>query len=164
VSETPVAEADRVVRFHYQLTDEAGERVESSFGAEPSLALLGHGNLMGGLEAAITGRRGGERFSVTLAEDDAFGPRRDDWTQRISKKYFPKGTRFQVGGRTRVQTEQGVRTVTVLKVGNKFVDVDLNHPLAGQSVTFEVELLDVREATPEELAHGHAHGAGGHHH
>ena len=94
----------------------------------------------------------------------AFGPRRENWTQRISKKHFARGTRFQPGASARLQTDQGMRTVTVIKVGNKFVDVDLNHPLAGRTVTVEIELLEVRDATAEEKAHGHAHGAGGHHH
>lgn len=164
MSDAGVAERNRVVRFHYQISDESGTALESSRDGEPALALLGHGNLMRGLEDAMLGRRTGERFSVTLLPAQAFGPRREDFSQRVSKKHFSKGTRFQPGVRLRLQTDQGARTVTVTKVGNKFVDVDLNHPLAGQTVVFDVELLEVREATAEERAHGHAHGAGGHHH
>jgi FKBP-type peptidyl-prolyl cis-trans isomerase SlyD len=144
--------------------DADANEVETSRSGEPALALLGHGNLMGGLEQVILGRKEGEKFSVTLGPGEGFGTRREDWIQRVSKKHFPKGTRFQPGSQLQLQTEQGTRTVTVLKVGSKFVDVDLNHPLAGQTVTFEVELLEVREATPEEISHRHAHGAGGHHH
>ncbi|MGE0624134.1 MAG: peptidylprolyl isomerase [Pseudomonadales bacterium] len=164
MSDTAAAERDRVVRFHYRLSNEAGEPVEDSRDDEPALALLGHGNLMRGLEEAMLGHHAGERFSVSLTPEQAFGPLREGWSQRVSKKHFPKGARFQPGARLRLNTDQGARTVTVTKVGNKFVDVDLNHPLAGQAVTFEVELLEVRDATAEERAHGHAHGAGGHHH
>ena len=158
------AERNTVARFHYAIADAKGRTVESSHDEDPALALLGHGNLMPGLENAILGHVAGDSFSVTLPPEQAFGPRREDWTQRVSKKHFPKGTRFQPGVSLRLQTDQGARTVTLLKVGGKFVDVDLNHPLAGQSVTFSVDLEAVREATEEELAHRHAHGAGGHHH
>ncbi len=158
------AKRGRVVRFHYTISDAAGAEVESSRPGEPVLALLGHGNLMLGLETAIIGHSAGETFAAVLEPEQAFGERREDWTQRVSKKHFGKGTRFQPGATLRLQTDQGARTVTVLKVGGKFVDVDLNHPLAGQTVTFTVELEDVREATAEELAHRHAHGTGGHQH
>jgi len=164
MSEKLAAQKDRVVCFHYDITDEQGRTTESSRGAEPALALMGHGNVMRGLEDVMQGREAGERFQVVLAPEQAFGIQKEDWTQRVSKKHFPKGTRFHVGAQLGLKTDQGARTVTVLKVGNKFVDVDLNHPLAGQSVQFDVELLDVRHATSEEIAHGHAHGAGGHHH
>jgi FKBP-type peptidyl-prolyl cis-trans isomerase SlyD len=164
MSNTAIAEPNRVIRFHYRLLDTDGNEVETSRSGEPVLALLGHGNLMQGLEQAILGHKESEQFSVTLEPEKGFGTRREDWMQRVSKKHFSKGARFQPGAQLQLQTDQGVRTVTVTKVGNKFVDVDLNHPLAGQTVTFEVELLEVREATPEELSHRHAHGAGGHHH
>ncbi len=158
------AERNTVVRFHYTIADQDGRTVETSHDDDPALALLGHGNLMPGLEDAILGHAAGDSFSVTLPPEQAFGSRRDDWTQRVSKKHFPKGARFQPGARLSLQTDQGTRTVTLLKVGGKFVDVDLNHPLAGQTVTFSVNLEEVRKATEEELAHRHAHGAGGHSH
>jgi FKBP-type peptidyl-prolyl cis-trans isomerase SlyD len=164
MTEPSTARRNQVVRFHYAIRNDAGVEVETSRGGEPVLALLGFGNLMPGLEEAILGHSAGESFSRTLAPEQAFGPRREDWIQRISKKHFPAGTRFQPGVTLRIQTDQGARTVTVLKVGSKFVDVDLNHPLAGQTVTFTVDLEEVRDATREELAHRHAHGNGGHHH
>lgn len=164
VSDAPAASRDRVVRFHYQIFDESGELVESSRDGEPALALLGHRNLMRGLEDAMLGRHAGEQFTVSLSPERAFGLRREGWSQRISKKHFAKGTRFVPGAGLQVRSDQGTKTVTVTKVGSKFVDVDLNHPLAGQNVSFEVEILDIRDPSPEERAHGHAHGAGGHHH
>jgi FKBP-type peptidyl-prolyl cis-trans isomerase SlyD len=158
------AAKDRVVHFHYVLRDSAGLEVESSRDGEPAAALIGHGSLMAGLEQSLENRSPGERFEVTLPPKDAFGERRDDWTQRVSKKYVSGASRLKSGMQTKVQTDSGPRPVTVLKVGGKFIDVDLNHPLAGQSVVFDVEVIDVREATPEELSHGHVHGAGGHQH
>ena len=164
MSEKLAAEKNRVVRFHYHIADEQAQTTETSRDGDPALALLGHGNLMPGLEDAMIGRSAGEPFSITLAPEQAFGTRREDWNQRVSKKHFGKNVRFRPGISLPLQTDQGTRTVTVQKVGNKFVDVDLNHPLAGQTVTFEVNILDVREASGEEIAHGHAHGSGGHHH
>jgi FKBP-type peptidyl-prolyl cis-trans isomerase SlyD len=155
---------DRVVSFHYEIKDADGRVAESSRGDGPALALIGHGNLMLGLEEAMLNRHPGESFQTTLAPQQAYGDRREDWIQRISKKHFAKGARFHPGAQLSLRTDDGVRTVTILKNGNKFVDVDLNHPLAGQSIQIDVDLIEVREATREEMAHRHAHGAGGHHH
>ena len=159
----PVAK-DRVIRFHYVLHDSSGEQVESSRDGEAAAALIGHGNLMPGLEAALLNRAAGDRYEVTLAPDQAFGERRDNFTQRVSKKYVAKAARLKPGMQIKLQTDAGARTVTVLKVGGKFLDVDLNHPLAGQTVKCDIEIVEVRDATPEELSHGHVHGAGGHQH
>ena len=158
------AEKDRVASFHYVLSDEQGAELESSRSGDPVAALIGHGNVMPGLEAALEGRERGAHFEVTLAPDKAFGERQDDWVQRIQKKLVPRAARLRPGMPIQLQTEDGLRNVTVVKVGGSVIDVDLNHPYAGKTVTFAIELVDVREASSEELAHGHAHGAGGHHH
>ena len=155
---------DRVVRFHYLIKDASGAELESTFDNEPLAVLQGHGNVLKGLEATLEGCSTGDRVSVTLAAEDAYGERRDDWTQRVSKKYLPKLPKLKTGMTVQLHTEQGARSVTVLKVGNKVVDVDLNHPFAGQSLTFDLEVVEVREAVPEELSHGHVHGPGGHQH
>jgi len=157
-------ERDRVVRFHYLIRDEAGGDVESTHDGEPLAILHGRGNVLRGIEDALAGHVAGDRLSVTLNPDQAFGPRRDDWTQRVPKKYFANAARLKPGMQTTLQTEEGVRPVTVIKVGGKVVDVDLNHPRAGQTLTFDLEIVEVRAATDEELAHRHVHGAGGHHH
>ena len=158
------AEKDRVVSFHYAVSEVEGQQLESSRQGEPMAALIGHDNMMPDLEAALLGRTAGETFDVTLAPEQTFGERRDDWTQRIQKKHVPKGTRLRPGLAITLRTDDGPRLVTVVKVGSSVVDVDLNHPFAGKTLTFAVELLDVREASEEEIAHGHAHGVGGHHH
>ena len=159
-----VATKNHVVSFHYVLSDADGEELESSKTIGPVAALLGHKTVMPGLEAALEGRRAGESFEVTLVPEEAFGERREDWTQRVQKKYVPGAKRLRPGMVTELQTDHGPRTVTVVKVGSSVLDVDLNHPWAGLTVNFSVEVTAVREATAEELAHGHAHGEGGHQH
>lgn len=157
-------EKDRVVLFHYTMRNDAGEVLETTDGGAPQAVLYGHGNVLKGVEQALAGLAPGDETRVTLAPEDAFGERRQDWTQRLSKKYFPPRLRLRPGAVVRLQTEQGPRTVTVLKVGHKMVDVDLNNPFAGQTLHFDLSVVDVREAEPGELAHGHVHGPGGHEH
>ncbi len=107
MNDNPAAAKDHVVSFHYEISDESGRVAESSRDGDPALALLGHQNLMRGLEAVLMGRTAGESFPASLAPEQAFGLRRDDWTQRVSKKHFPKGTRFHAGAQLRLQTDQG---------------------------------------------------------
>lgn len=154
---------DVVVRFHYRLSDDSGTELENSREREPLAMLVGHGNIIPGLEQAMMGRSAGESFEVSVPPDQAYGERREDMVQRVPKKYFRERA-LKPGMTGTVSTRQGPRMVTVLKVGMSVVDVDLNHPLAGQTLRFEVELTEVRAATPEELQHGHAHGSGGHQH
>ena len=162
-SELTVAK-NRVVRFHYRIKDISDTELESTFDGEPLAVLQGQGNVLKGVETTLEGHCAGDRASVTLAAEDAYGQRRDDWTQRVSKKYLPKSPKLKPGMTVQLHTEEGVRSVTVLKVGNKVVDVDLNHPFAGQALTFDLEIIEVREAAPEELSHGHVHGPDDHHH
>ena len=157
-------EKDRVVRFHYTVRNEAGEALETTENGQPQAILYGHGSVPQGIEEALAGHAGGDELSVTLAPAEAYGERRDDWTQRVSKKYLPKNRRVQAGTAVVLQTDQGPRLVTVVKVGHKVVDVDLNHPFAGLTLRFDLKVVEVREASPEELSHGHVHGPGGHQH
>ena len=157
-------EKDRVVRFHYTLFDAvSGAELESSREREPLAMLAGRGGIIPGLEAAFEGKEGGESFEATVPPEQAYGPRHDNAMQRIPKKHFGK-ERLTPGATVVLRTQQGPRMVVVQKVGMSVVDVDLNHPMAGKTLRFQIEVVDVREATAEELAHGHAHGAGGHQH
>ncbi len=154
---------DSVVRFHYSVAEVGQEAVETSRDREPLAILIGHGNIIPGLEAAMQDREAGDSFGVDVAPADAYGERRDDLGQRVPKKHF--GTqKLEPGMQVVLQTNFGPRAVTIQKVGMSVVDVDLNHPMAGKDLHFDVEIVEVREATAEELQHGHVHGEGGHQH
>ena len=156
-------EKNHVVRFHYTVRDADGTELESSREREPLAFLYGHGGIIPGLEGAFEGKSAGDTFEQTVSPEQAYGERKEGLTQRIPKKHFGK-TRLAPGLPVVLQTNQGPRMVVVQKVGMSVVDVDLNHPMAGKTLGFAVEIVDVREASEEEIAHGHAHGAGGHAH
>ena len=166
-------EKDRVVRFHYTVSEstvsesgvvEAGqEAMESSREREPLAILIGHGNIIPGLEKALDGREAGERFEVDVAAADAYGERREGLTQRVPKKHFG-AQKLLPGMQVVLNTNFGPRAVTIEKIGMSVVDVDLNHPMAGKDLHFDIEVVEVREAKPEEIEHGHVHGEGGHQH
>ena len=157
---------DAVVSIHYMVSDAAGVAIESSRErGEPIAVLLGRGGLIAGVERALEGRTAGERFSVTVAPEEAYGPRREDAIQRVPKKYFQRSERLKPGMATTLALKEGgQQAVMVHKVGMTTIDVDTNHPLAGRTLSFDIEVVEVREAQPEELAHGHAHGPQGHAH
>lgn len=158
------AEKDKVVEFHYKLTDDTGALIDSSHEQEPLAILFGRGMIIPGLEQAMTGHESGDRFDVVVSPEQAYGERREGLTQRVAKKYFRDAEQLRPGMTTVLNTENGHRQVTVTKVGSSVVDVDLNHPLAGKTLRFDIEITDVRDATADELDHGHVHGPGGHHH
>ena len=153
-----------VVQFHYRLTDQEGTEVEHTRDGDPMAYLHGHRNVIPGLEKAMEGKSAGDAFSATIAPEDAYGERKDGAQQRIPIKHLNGARKWKPGMIAWISTDQGNRQVTVTKVGKFNADCDLNHPLAGKTLTFEVEIVDVREATKEEIQHGHAHGVGGHHH
>src|SRR5690348_5522596 len=163
------AEKDSVVSFHYVVRDAAepaGEPFDDSRNREgPMSALLGHGQLVPGVEKALTGREAGEKFEVEIPPDDAYGEYQEGLLQRVPKKYFRDAQKLKPGMTTILQTRDGgQRMVTVRKIGMSAIDVDHNHPLAGKTLHFDIEISDVRAATPEELQHGHAHAGDGHSH
>jgi len=155
---------DSVVLMTYRLSNAAGEVIEDALEGEPVALLQGHGNVIRGLERGLAGHEAGDRFEVIVAPLDGYGERRTDQLQRLSKKYFSDAKHLKPGMQTVLRTEQGQRRVTVVKVGGKMVDVDLNHPLAGETLHFLVNIVEVRPATAAELAHGHAHADGHDHH
>jgi FKBP-type peptidyl-prolyl cis-trans isomerase SlyD len=158
-------EANKVVSFHYAVSDGGAVIDSSRERGEPLTVLIGHGNIVPGLEKALLGHAAGERFEARVEPAEGYGEYRAKFTQRVPKKYFPNPATLRPGMSTVLQTrEAGPRMVVVLKVGSSVVDVDLNHPLAGKALDFDVEIVDVRDATPEEIAHRHAHGTGGHEH
>ncbi len=154
---------DSVVQFHYTLS-EGGETLETTKDGDPMAYLHGHNNIIPGLEAAMVGKAEGDSFSVTVEPTQGYGERKDGATQRIPLKHLQGAKKWRPGMMAWVQTDQGQRQVTIIKVGKFNADCDLNHPLAGKTLTFDVEIVGVRPATEEEKSHGHAHGVGGHHH
>lgn len=153
-----------VVSFHYNLIDSEGHAIETTRDGEPTLCLLGANNMLPGLEQAMLGKSVGDVFSVTLTPERAYGLRDENRKDRISLKYLKHEGKLIPGKIVRINSNDGVKTATIIKVGKFNADVDLNHPLAGQHITFEVEIMAIRPAAQEEIDHGHAHGVGGHQH
>jgi FKBP-type peptidyl-prolyl cis-trans isomerase SlyD len=151
----------KVVSFHYTLTNTQGVELESTRDRQPMSYLHGARNIIPGLESALSGKAAGDRFQVTLEPGEAYGERKPGNIQRIPAKHFRDARQLQPGQAVSIQTRRGPVQASVVKVGRFNVDVDANHPLAGQTLTFDVEVTAVRDATGEELSHGHVHGAGG---
>ena len=155
---------NKVVSFHDQLSNSDGTVLEDNFNDTPSLYMHGAENIISGLEKAMAGRTVGDEFEVTLAPQDAYGHIEPNKTERIPAKYLKHEGKMTVGQAVRFNTDKGMRNATVIKVGKFSVDVDLNHPLAGQTLSFKILIKDIRDATDEEIRHRHAHGEGGHQH
>ncbi len=156
-------EKDKVIWFHYAMY-EADEKLEDSKNNDPVMYLHGQGNILPALENALEGKSSGDDVSVTLEPHQAYGIRKDRSSQRIPIKHLIPKRKPKVGEVFQVSTDKGQQNVTITKVGKFNVDVDFNHPLAGKTLRFEIEVGNIRDATPEELDHGHAHGTGGHQH
>jgi len=162
---------NNVVTFHYQLSHTGHELIEDSRKlSTPIVYLHGHEAIFPKLEQELEGRQVSDKLSVTLEPEDAYGHRTADSIQRVSINHVlsthktKKKVRYKIGMPIKLNTKDGPKSVVVVKVGLKMLDVDTNHPLAGVSLTFEVEIISVREATEEEISHGHVHGEGGHQH
>lgn len=154
---------NKVVTFHYTVSDPESSFSESSEGGPPAVYLHGRGNIVRGLETALQGKRAGEALRVTVAPEEAYGMRDPSAVQRVPIKHLIRPGKLAAGKLVAINTDGGARQATVLKVGRFNVDVDFNHPLSGKTLVFEVDVVDVRDATPEEIEHGHAHGPGGAH-
>jgi len=154
-----------VATFHYALSEKGGPEIESNHDSMPMAFLCGHGNIMPGLEEAMLNKSSGDSFSVTLLPEDAYGKRRENATQKVPIKHLvSKHKRLNPGTIVKLNTEKGAVDARVIKAGRFMVELDLNHPFAGKTLVFDITVKDVRAATDEEIAHGHAHGEGGHHH
>jgi FKBP-type peptidyl-prolyl cis-trans isomerase SlyD len=157
-------ENNTVVSFHYQMHEVGGDYSEDSTGGDPMLYLHGYRGVLPGLEDAMAGRSPGDEFSVTLEAKDAYGLRDEDGIKRVPVKHLLEPKKPRVGDIVLINTRDRKVRATVVKLGRFNVDVDTNHPLAGKTLQFDVQIVDVREATMEEVAHRHAHGPGGHQH
>jgi FKBP-type peptidyl-prolyl cis-trans isomerase SlyD len=156
--------ADKVVLIHYTLKDDSGAVLDSSAGGEPLAYIQGHGNLVPGLEKALEGKQDGNTLAITVPPADGYGIRDQKLVQRVPKRSLQGSGEIRKGMQFQARTDDGMRLFTVTGVAGDMVMLDGNHPLADQNLHFDIEVVSVREATTEELEHGHVHGAGGHHH
>lgn len=154
-----------VVSFDYTLTDPQGNTLDTSNGKAPLAYLHGASNIIPGLEAAMLGKSTGDAFVVTVPAADAYGERDEQLIQPVPRQAFPEGAQLEVGQQFQARSPDGqARVVRIVGVEPEQITVDANHPLAGVPLTFDVSIKDVREATEEEIQHGHVHGAFGHAH
>lgn len=149
---------DCVVSIHYTLTNEEGEELDSSTGQDPLVYLHGAGNIIPGLESALTGGSVGDKLEVTVAPEHGYGEVDPDLIRKVPREAFAGVERVEPGMQFQTQSPSGqVMRVTVKESNDRDVLIDANHPLAGQTLFFSVTVEEVRSATEEELAHGHAH-------
>ena len=157
-------EDKKVVTIDYTLRDPQGTIIDSSEGNEPMPYLHGASNIIPGLEKQLTGKQAGDSVMAIIEPNEGYGPRSDEAVQEVPRKQFPPNIDIQPGMQFQANTPQGPRLVTIVGVTDETVKVDANHPLAGVTLHFDVKIVGVRDATPEEIQHGHVHGPGGHHH
>jgi FKBP-type peptidyl-prolyl cis-trans isomerase SlyD len=154
----------KVVVIHYTLTNDAGDVLDTSRDGEPMAYLQGYDNIVGGLERELSGRRAGESMTVVVAPEDGYGVQSGPGPQPVPRTAFPPDMDIAPGMQFGAESPDGeTMMLWVTLVDGDEVWVDTNHPLAGVTLTFDVEIVAVRDATPHELSHGHPHGPDGHH-
>jgi len=154
----------KVALFHYTLRNKNGDILDTSDGQAPLGYIHGIGNIIPGLEKALQGKKKGDKVKVIIEPSEAYGQRNDSLMEVVPLSNFGDQSQVKVGIQFQVDGPQGLRIATVAKLESENVTIDFNHPLAGVTLDFDVEITDVRDASPEELQHGHVHGDGGHHH
>jgi len=154
----------KVVTFDYTLTNSDGEVLDTSKGQEPLAYIHGTGFMIPGLERAMEEKSAGDAFSVTVEAKDAYGDRDEELVKEVERSMFGDVEKLEAGMQFQTDSDGGIEVVTVTAVDDDKVTVDGNHPLADATLHFDVQVVDVREASQEELEHGHVHGAGGHQH
>jgi len=153
-----IVEKNRVVSIDYKLTDSDGEIIDSSEGAEPLVYLHGNSNLIPGLEKELEGKKAGDKITCVVGAAEAYGDFDENLVFSVKKSNFAEPDKIEEGMQFEAHGEDGARVVTVVSIEGDNVRVDANHPLAGEDLHFDVAVVDVREATAEELSHGHVHG------
>ncbi len=152
-----------VGRFHYTLKNDAGEILDSSEGSEPLAYLHGAQNIVSGLEKEMEGREKGDTFKTVVSPEEGYGEFDEKLVQVLPRDMFQGTDTIEVGMQFHAETPTGMQIVEVAEVDEESVTINANHPLAGQNLHFDIEITEVREATKEELDHGHVHGEGCHH-
>jgi len=159
-----IAGQNSVVLMDYTVKDDEGNLVDTSAGQDPLAFIVGMGNIIPGLERAFLGKKKGDSFQVRVKAEEGYGERDEALVEVVPRGQFGGIKDLRPGMQLQAQTDDEVMVVTVVTLTEKEVTVDANHPLAGKTLNFDVAVVDVRTATQEELAHGHVHGVGGHHH
>mgnify|MGYP003961781669 CR=1 FL=1 len=160
-----VVESNTVVDVHYHGYFHGTDEVfDSSLEREPLTFLVGHGQMIPGFEAEILGAVVGEKRTFTLEPDRAYGPRQEEAVMQRSKAEFPENVDLEVGMRFQAEVGGMPTPVEITNIEGDVVTVDFNHPMAGKTLTFDIEIMSIRPAQDEEISHGHVHGHGGHHH
>ncbi|WP_223670087.1 FKBP-type peptidyl-prolyl cis-trans isomerase [Kangiella shandongensis] len=157
-------EENKVVKIEYTVKTDEGVLVDTSEGNEPLAYLHGHKNIIPGLESALVGKAVDDELSVTVTPDEAYGDRHEQLIKEVPMQAFQGVDKVEPGMQFNAESPQGPQLITVTKVEGDTVTVDGNHPLAGVTLNFDVKVVEVRDASEEELSHGHVHGAGGQEH
>ena len=156
---------DKVVLINYTLKNDAGDVIDSSEGSDPLAYLHGAENIIPGLEKALEGKAAGDSLSVNIPPAEAYGEFDESKVQAVPKEMFEDAGEVTVGAQYHAAgPDGGYITITVTEISDDSVTVDANHPLAGENLNFDVTIVEIREASAEELEHGHVHGPGGHNH
>lgn len=155
---------DNVALIEYTLTNDEGDVIDSSVGGEPLAYLHGHHNIIPGLEKALAGKTVGDSLKVSIEPAEGYGEFNAEMVEVVPRNMFAGVDDIEVGMQFQAQTGQGMQVITVSAIEGDEVTIDGNHPLAGQTLHFDVTVKEVRAASAEELQHGHVHGVGGHHH
>ena len=155
---------DKVISIEYTLTDAQGTELDTSRGRSPFAYIHGTGNIIPGLEAALEGKAPGDQVNAVIPPEKGYGARDEGLVQELARSQFDTEDDIQVGMQFHAMSESGPRVVTVVGVNADNVTIDGNHPLAGVTLHFDVTVKEIRDATSEELSHGHVHGPDDHHH
>lgn len=156
---------NKVVSIGFKLTDADGSLIDESSTEEPLTYIQGIGSFIPAVESALEGKKSGDELEVTVTPEDGFGERDEELVHSVPRSQFQSGGDLEVGMQVQSQDPDGGPVIfTVVAVNTDNVTLDGNHPLAGMTLNFSVKVGDVRDATKEELDHGHVHGPGGHHH
>jgi len=157
--------AEKAVTIAYTVKDDGGEVLDTSVGRDPLTYLHGAGNLVPGLEKALVGAAVGAKLTATVTPEEGYGQRDEQRVRKIPlRRITSENGKIVPGRRYRADLKEGPAGVLVKEVSGDYASVDANHPMAGLTLHFEIEVLGIRDATDEEKAHGHVHEAGGHHH
>ncbi len=157
-------EKNKVVSIHYTLKNDEGQIMDTSDGRDPLVFIHGNGGLISGLETELNNKKTGDKFEAIISPENAYGMYNEEAIHQVPLSGFQGDDELKEGMQVQLEGPDGVSIAAVTKIEGDQVTLDLNHPMAGKTLHFSIEVMDIRDATKEELSHGHVHGPGGHHH